>query len=290
MCSPFLSLSLGCECKHLLPSPRLPISIPIHALILPLRSTLSSGSSSLQNKLAIQAPTCFSKYSPSLHLDLQSDFISQPFFPLMSLLLLPGMFLLCSSLPSLPSLDCLPQSPLEGAVLPFGLFQSKFVKMSHITLSLGSFSPPFTSYLIALVQAVNCLCGCLVTSQSENGWRQVYLEDLCADPAICFRLEQSSSVSPHIQSIPVSCFSSDNGHCHQAPNLHVTCLGYVTGFSGHRYFNAYYCVRFPLPHCTSPPWHLFHYWHRLGVFPPLMGVISGSSCLCWKLLPRQSFP
>lgn len=103
MCSPFLSLSPGCEHRHLLPSSRLPVSIPIHTVILPLQPTISSGSSSFQNKLAIQAPTCFSKYSPSLHLDLQSAFISQPFFPLMSLLLPPGMFLLCSSLPSLDS-------------------------------------------------------------------------------------------------------------------------------------------------------------------------------------------
>lgn len=116
----------------------------------------------------------------------------------MSLLLSLGMLLLCSSL---PSLDCYPQSSLEDAVLPFGLFQSKFVQVSYITLSLCSFSPPFTSYLTDLIQAVNCLCVCLVPSpQSENRRREVCLKDLCADPGICFN--QRFSVSPHLQSTP----------------------------------------------------------------------------------------
>lgn len=106
MYSSSLSLFLGCEHRHLLPSHRLPVSIPIHVVILPFQSTLSSGSFSLQNKLAIQAPTCFSKHSPSLHLGLQST-RCQPFFPLLPLLLSPGMFLLCSSLPRLPSIQFL---------------------------------------------------------------------------------------------------------------------------------------------------------------------------------------
>lgn len=62
ICSSFLSLSLGCEHQHLLPSSRLPTSIPIHTVILSLQPTLSSGSFSLKNKLVIQTPTCFSKY------------------------------------------------------------------------------------------------------------------------------------------------------------------------------------------------------------------------------------
>lgn len=108
------------------------------------------------------------------------------------------MLLLCSSH---LSLDCYPQSSLEDAVFPFGLFQSKFVQVSYITLSLGSFSPPFTSDLTDLIQAVNCLCGCIVPSpQSENRRGEDDLEDLCADPGICFN--QSSPVSPHLQSIP----------------------------------------------------------------------------------------
>jgi len=121
----------------------------------------------------------------------------------MSLLLSPGTFLLCSAL---PSLDCFPQTLLGGAVLLFGLFQSELVQVSHITLCLGPFSSPFTRYLTDHIQVAKCLCGCLVTSsQSYNRRRQVYPEDFCADPTICsISLEQSSSLSPHLQSIPAS--------------------------------------------------------------------------------------
>lgn len=187
--------------QALLPSLKLPVSIPIHAVILPLQSTLSSGSSSLQNKLAIQAPTCFSKYSPSLHLDLQSAFISQPFVPLMSLLLPHGIFLLCSSFPPrLSFTKC-----LGGCCSSFWPFPIKTVQVSDIILFSGSFFIPYTSYLTDLIQTVNCLCGCLVISpQSENRRKLVYPEDLYADPAIGFNQSRvdlfsvSSSTAPFL--------------------------------------------------------------------------------------------
>lgn len=156
ICSSFLSLSLGCENQHLLPSSRLLISIPIHAVILSLQPTLSSGSFSLKNKLAIQTPTCFSKYCTltcKVPSSASPSFLSCPY----------SYHLGCYS-SVLPFLGCYPQSSLEDAVFPFGLFQSKFVQVSYITLSLGSFSSPFAWYLTDLIQAVNCLCGCLVPS------------------------------------------------------------------------------------------------------------------------------
>lgn len=157
-----------------------------------------------------------------------------------------------SLFPSLPGLF----STVTWRML-FFLFHSKFVQVSHITLSLGP-SPPFTCCLTDLIQAANCLCGCLVTSsQPKNRRRQVYPEDFCADSAICsIGLEQSSSLFPHLQSIPAFPVTMDIGIRSSTCMLLALDMPLDSQVS---YFNAYFCVRFPLPHHTNPSWHLFHY-------------------------------
>lgn len=274
-------MSPECECRHLLPSPRLPASLPIHAVILLCQSPPLLAVLPYKTNLLVKPPHVSLNMA---HLSTLTCKVPSSVSP--SFLSCPYSYHLGCSSSVLRSLDCLPQSPLEDAVLPFDRFQSKFVQVSHITLSLDSFSPSFTSYLTDLIQAVNCLCGCLVTaSLSENRRRQVYTEDLCADPAICFN--QSRAELFRFPSPPVhSCFCSENWHCHQALNLHIIHVVYLTGSSGHSYFNAYHSLRFPLPYHTT-------------ILPGTFSIADTfffahvklvSSCLCWVLCPRWSFP
>lgn len=209
ICSPFLPLSPECERKHLL-SPRLLVSIPIHVVILPLQSTLSSGSSSLQNKLAIQAPTCSSKYSPSLHLDLQSAFLkASPSFSWC-----PYSYHLGHSYSSLPFPPwTVFHSHLEDAVLP-----SSTLNLCKYPISLCPWALllPLHAVWSHPSSKLPLRMPCYLFSAQEQEETGVSWRLLCR---FSYLLNQSRAELFTFPSPPVhSCFSSHNGHWHQVLN------------------------------------------------------------------------
>lgn len=186
-------MSPECECRHLLPSPRLPVSIPIHAVILLCQSPPLLAVLPYKTNLLVKPPHVSLNMA---HLSTLTCKVPSSVSP--SFLSCPYSYHLGCSSSVLRSLDCLPQSPLEDAVLPFDRFQSKFVQVSHITLSLDSLS-----FLYILFDGSHPSCKsplwmpyhhfCLRT----GGDRSILKIQLSAS----ISPEQSSSVSPHLQSI-----------------------------------------------------------------------------------------